>query len=48
MLNTSSNTNAEATQFHLGNEEMLSQRRHSAEQLSALGLEMGFQHLNVS
>lgn len=51
MLNTSSNTNAGAgisTEFQLGNEEMLIQRRHSAEQLSALGLELGFQNLNVS
>lgn len=51
MLNTTNNTNAEAaisTEFQLGNEKMLIQRRHSTEQLNALGLELGFQHLNVS
>lgn len=51
MLNTSNDTNAEAhisTEFQLGNEKMLIQRRHSTEQLNALGLELGFQHLNVS
>lgn len=55
LLNDSSRTNAETTQlsrmtseYGLGNERMLIQRRHSSEQLNAHDLELGFQDLNVS